>query len=91
MLNGELSGRVFSGCIFISVLSYMKGIQQYILSVALKTSALSDHEWMTERRATLGKLKLFENILKAASALIASAMSIIKFIGIIGKIKPAAL
>lgn len=64
----------------------MKGIQQYILSVALKTSALSDHEWMTERRATLGKLKLFENILKAASALIASAMSIIKFVGIIGKV-----
>ena len=49
------------------------------------------YEWMTERRATLGKLKLFENILKAASALIASAMSIIKFIGIIGKMKPAAL
>lgn len=44
-----------------------------------------------ERRATLGKIKLFENILKAASALIASAMSIIKFIGIIGKIKPAAV
>ncbi len=39
----------------------------------------------------MGKIKLFENILKAASALIASAMSIIKFIGIIGKIKPTAV
>lgn len=44
---------------------------------------------MRGRRILLGKLKLFENILKAASALIASAMSIVKFIGIIGKMKPA--
>ena len=36
------------------------------------------------------KLRLFENILKAASALIAAAMAIIKFIGIVGKRKPAA-
>ena len=36
----------------------------------------------------MGRLKLFENILKAASALIASAMSIVKFIGIVGKIIP---
>ena len=34
-------------------------------------------------------LKEFENILKAASALIAAAMSIVKFVGIIGKMKPA--
>ena len=37
----------------------------------------------------LGKLKVFENILKAASALIAAAMSIIKFIGIIDKMSSA--
>lgn len=37
----------------------------------------------------LGKWKEFENILKAASALIAAAMSIVKFVGIIGKMKPA--
>ena len=42
---------------------------------------------MKERRILLGKLKLFENILKAVSALIASAMSIIKFLGIISKMK----
>lgn len=43
------------------------------------------------RRDLLGNLKLFENILKAASALIASAMAIIKFIGIIGKIRQASV
>ena len=37
----------------------------------------------------MGKLKLFEHVLKAASALIASAMAIVKFVGIIGKIKAA--
>lgn len=36
----------------------------------------------------LRKLKVFENILKAASALIAAAMSIIKFIGIMDKMSP---
>ena len=36
-------------------------------------------------------MKLFELILKAASALIASAMSIINFIGIMGKLKPKAI
>jgi hypothetical protein len=38
----------------------------------------------------MGKIKLFESILKAASALIASAMAIIKFIGIISKMAPAS-
>lgn len=33
----------------------------------------------------MGKLKLFESILKAASALAASGLSFIKFVGIIGK------
>jgi hypothetical protein len=37
----------------------------------------------------LGKLKIFENILKAASALIAAAMSIIKFISITDKMAKA--
>lgn len=37
----------------------------------------------------LYKMKLFENILKAAAALIASAMSIVKFINIIKKIAQA--
>lgn len=37
----------------------------------------------------LGKLKIFENILKAASALIAAAMSIIKFISIVDKMAQA--
>lgn len=39
----------------------------------------------------MNKIKLFEIILKAASALIASAMAIISFIGLIGKIKPRAI
>lgn len=34
----------------------------------------------------MGKLKLFESILKAASALAASGLSFIKFVGIIGKL-----
>lgn len=37
----------------------------------------------------MGKWKKFENVLKAASALVAAAMSIVKFVTIIGKIKPA--
>ena len=37
------------------------------------------------------KIKLFELILKATSSLIASAMSIISFIGIIGKLKSKAI
>ena len=37
------------------------------------------------------KIKLFELILKAASAIIASAMSTISFIGIIGKLKSKAI
>lgn len=37
----------------------------------------------------LGKWKMFENILKAASALVAAAMSIVKFVTIIGKMKPS--
>ena len=56
-------------------------------------------ELLKDRKAVLNEYLYYfyyreqavENILKAASALIASAMSIIKFIGIIGKIKPAAL
>lgn len=36
----------------------------------------------------LGKWKKVENVLKAASALIAAAMSIVKFVSIIGKMKP---
>lgn len=34
------------------------------------------------------KIKIFEIVLKAASALISSAMSIINFIGLIGRLKP---
>lgn len=36
VLNMELSGRVGSGCAFISSPPYMQGTQQYILSVASK-------------------------------------------------------
>jgi hypothetical protein len=32
---------------------------------------------------------MFENILRAASALVAATMSIVKFVNIIGKMKPA--
>lgn len=39
----------------------------------------------------MSKIKIFEIVLKAASALIASAMAIISFIGLIGKIKPRAV
>lgn len=46
---------------------------------------------MGGRRSILGKLKLFETVLKAASLLIAAAMSIIKFAGIIVKIKPIVI
>ena len=42
-----------------------------------------------ERRITMGGLKVFEIILKAASLLVAAAMSVVKFIGIIGKLAPA--
>jgi len=34
----------------------------------------------------MGKLKLFESILRAASALTAAGLSVVKFINIIGKI-----
>lgn len=34
----------------------------------------------------MGKIKLFESILKATSALIAAGLSIVKFIGIMNKI-----
>lgn len=37
------------------------------------------------------KIKIFEIVLKAASALIASAMAIISFIGLIGKLTPKAV
>lgn len=37
------------------------------------------------------KIKIFEIVLKAATALIGSAMSIINFIGIIGKLTPKAV
>ena len=37
----------------------------------------------------MGTLKFFELILKAASLLIAAAMSVVKFIGTIGKLAPA--
>lgn len=37
----------------------------------------------------MGKLKLFENVLKAASALAAALMSIIKFIGAAVNMKTA--
>ena len=37
----------------------------------------------------MGTLKIFELILKAASLLIAAAMSVVKFIGIVGKLAPA--
>lgn len=39
----------------------------------------------------MGKIKLFEIVLKAISTLIASAMAIISFIGIIGRLKPKAV
>ena len=43
-----------------------------------------------ERKETgMGKLKLFENILKIAAAVISVAMSIVRFIGSIGKLKTA--
>ena len=42
-----------------------------------------------ERRITMGKLKIFETILKAASLLVAAAMAVVKFIGTIGKLSPA--
>lgn len=34
----------------------------------------------------MGKIKIFELILKAASLLVAAAMSVVKLIGIIGKL-----
>ena len=37
----------------------------------------------------MGKLKIFEMILKAASLLITAAMAIVKFIGIIGRMATA--
>lgn len=37
----------------------------------------------------MGKLKLVENILKIAAAVISVAMSIVRFIGSIGKLKTA--
>ena len=37
----------------------------------------------------MGRLKLFENILKIAAAVIYVAMSIVRFIGSIGKLKTA--
>ena len=36
----------------------------------------------------MGKLKKAEMILKAVSVLVAAAMSVVKFIGIIGKLAP---
>ena len=37
----------------------------------------------------MGKLKLVEMILMAASLLVAAAMSVVKFIGIVGRLAPA--
>lgn len=37
----------------------------------------------------MGRLKVFELILKAVSLLVAAAMSVVKFIGTIGKLSPA--
>ena len=37
----------------------------------------------------MGKLKLLENILKIAAAVISVAMSIVRFVGNIGKMKVA--
>lgn len=37
----------------------------------------------------MGRLKLFENILRIAAAVISVAMSIVRFIGSIGKLKTA--
>ena len=36
----------------------------------------------------MGKLKVAELILKAVSLLVAAAMSVVKFIGIVGKLAP---
>lgn len=38
---------------------------------------------LKERRGTMGKIKIWENILKAVSALIAAVASAVKFINII--------
>lgn len=37
----------------------------------------------------MGKLKIFEIILKAASLLVTAAMAVVKFIGIVGKMATA--
>ena len=54
----------------------------YILPIAPYRQAGGKEEYM-------GRLKLFENILKIAAAVISVAMSIVRFIGSIGKLKTA--
>lgn len=37
----------------------------------------------------MGRLKIFENILKAASVLVTALVSVVKFIGMVAKLKTA--
>ncbi len=89
MLNAESLGMVYSNCVSRLVPSYMQGMQRYILYTALKHMpeelSVLNHKNPKKRRRSMKKVKLLENILKAATALIDSGMSIIKFINILNK------
>lgn len=47
--------------------------------------SIFNHKNLWQRRLSMKKVKVLENILKAATALIGSGMSIIKFINILSK------
>lgn len=89
MLNAESSGPAYSNCVSMPEPSYISGMQRYILYTALKHMpeelSIFNHKNLWQRRLSMKKVKVLENILKAATALIGSGMSIIKFINILSK------
>ena len=65
--------------------SYHVLCQRYILLVVVDWYS-TDHQSQIEWEDIMGKIKWFETVLKAVSALAASGLSFIKFVGLIGKV-----